>query len=230
LRIIHLSDIHVWRYDFNPFHLFNKRAFGMAGLVVRRARKFRLERLHEVVTRIQTLGANHLLITGDLTTTALPAEFLAAKTALGPLLANSERVTILPGNHDRYTRGSVRSRLFERWFGEFAPSGDYPWLRLLDPETAILGLDPTRAHLSATGWLSPGQLGRARMLLNPCPTRLIVACHYPVAAPAFYEEELRTKRMLNAAKVSEWLSEVGPHLFCCGHVHASWAFSPPHGP
>ena len=45
MRIIHLSDIHVWRYAFNPLRLLNKRAVGMAELVVRRARKFRLERL-----------------------------------------------------------------------------------------------------------------------------------------------------------------------------------------
>ena len=30
MRIIHLSDIHVWRYAFNPLRLFNKRAVGMA--------------------------------------------------------------------------------------------------------------------------------------------------------------------------------------------------------
>jgi 3',5'-cyclic AMP phosphodiesterase CpdA len=231
LRIIHLSDVHVWRYDFNPFHLLSKRAVGMAGLVIRRARKFRLERLHEVVDRIQTLGANHLLITGDLTTTALPAEFLAARSALAPLLEDSERVTILPGNHDRYTRTSVRNRQFEHWFGAFAPAGGYPWLRPLDHETAILGLDPTRAHISATGLLPSDQLARAKALLDdpsnrPPPRRLIVACHYPLSAPAEYGKDLHSKRMKNAAEVGAWLAGVGPHLYCCGHVHAAWAFVP----
>jgi 3',5'-cyclic AMP phosphodiesterase CpdA len=229
LRIIHLSDIHVWRFDFNPLHLLNKRAVGMAGLVVRRARKFRLERLHEVVERIQSLDADHLLITGDLTTTALPAEFFAARTALAPLLAVPERVTILPGNHDRYTRVSVRSRLFERWFGDFAPSEHYPWLRLLGEDTAILGLDPTRAHVSASGWLPPHQLERARALLDDRatrPRRLIVACHYPIASPTTWEHELRSKRLKNAAELAGWLAGIGPHLYCCGHVHAAWAFAP----
>ncbi len=79
MRIIHLSDVHVWRYSFNPFHLANKRAIGMVELVTRRAKKFRLERLHAVVDRVLSLGADHVLITGDLTTTALPAEFQAAR-------------------------------------------------------------------------------------------------------------------------------------------------------
>jgi 3',5'-cyclic AMP phosphodiesterase CpdA len=229
LRIIHVSDIHVWRYDFNPFHLLNKRVVGMAGLVVRRARKFRLERLHEVVEQIQRLEFDHLLITGDLTTTALPAEFFAARSALAPLLTDPKRVTILPGNHDRYTGVSVRSRLFERWFGDFAPAEHYPWLRLFDKDVAILGLDPTRAHVSASGWLPTQQLARARELLEDPEVRcrrLIVACHYPLAAPTTWEHELRSKRLTNAAELAHVLADLGPHLYCCGHVHAAWAFAP----
>lgn len=229
MRIIHLSDVHVWRYAFNPIHLLNKRAIGMLGLVVRRARKFRLERLNEVVERVRSLDADHVLITGDLTTTALPAEFRAAREELAGLLAEPDRVTVVPGNHDRYTTGSVRYRQFEEWFGAFAPEGPYPWLRYLDPDTAILGLDATRSHISATGRLPAAQLDAAKSLLaDPAarPRRLLVACHYPLAAPPSYEAELHHKRMKNAPEVGAWLGEVGPHLFCCGHVHAAWAFAP----
>ena len=41
--------------------------------------KFRSKRLGDVVERIQSLEPDHLLITGDLTTTALPTEFQAAR-------------------------------------------------------------------------------------------------------------------------------------------------------
>jgi 3',5'-cyclic AMP phosphodiesterase CpdA len=229
LRIIHLSDVHVWRYSFNPFHLLNKRAVGMFGLVIRRARKFRLERLRQVVERVRSLDADHILITGDLTTTALPAEFRAARSELADLLGDPERVTVVPGNHDRYTGGSVRLRHFEEWFGAFSPARPYPWLRPLDADTSILGLDATRSHLSATGRLPTEQLEAAKALLAEAstrPRRLIVACHYPVVAPPNYERDLRHKRMKNADEVRSWLSTIGPHLFCCGHVHAVWAISP----
>ena len=33
--------------------------------------------------------------------------------------------------------------------------------------------------------------------------------------------------MKNADAVAAWLAEIGPHLYCCGHVHAAWAFIPP---
>lgn len=229
LRIVHLSDIHIWRYTWDPRHLMSKRAVGIAALLRGRARKFRLERIADVVDRVRSLEPDHVLITGDLTTTALPAEFRDATVALGPLLSDPDRVTIVPGNHDRYTGGSVRRQTFENAFGAFQPKAEYPWLRWLDAETAILGLDATRSHISARGLLRADQLVRARNLTADAasrPKRLIVACHYPLAVPGRYSRELAGKRLDNAAEVARWLATVGRHLFCCGHVHAAWAFTP----
>ena len=129
-----------------------------------------------------------------------------------------------------HTTGSVRTRQFEVNFGAYAPSDRFPWLRQIGDGTAILGLDPTRSHLSARGLLPAEQLMMARDLVaEPSlrPRRLIVACHYPVVAPPTYAAELHPKRMRNADAVAGWLREIGPHLFCCGHVHAAWAFVPP---
>ena len=229
MRIIQLSDVHIWRYSYNPLHLINKRLVGFFSLLTGRAANFRLERLDDVVERIRNVAADHLLITGDLTTTALPSEFRAARRALAPLLADATRVSVIPGNHDRYTNGSVRSRAFEAHFGQFAPTVQFPWLRWIDSETAILGLDPNRSHLSARGLLPSHQLAEARCLLTDLPAlprRLIIASHYPAEAPPIYAAELHPKRMKNASAVIAWLGELGPHLYCCGHVHAAWAFKP----
>lgn len=233
MHLVHLSDIHIWRFVRNPLHLLGKRVVGQIELATGRARRFRLERLGSVVDRVLALAPDHILITGDLTTTALPAEFEQARTALGRLLTDPDRVTILPGNHDRYVHRAVRERTFERAFGAFAPAREYPWLRWLDRETAIMGLDPTRAHLTARGYLPKHQLEKARALVADAGARLrrlVVACHYPLAAPARYKHELAHKRLVNAAEVIRWLGGIGPHLYCCGHVHAAWAFQPPELP
>jgi 3',5'-cyclic AMP phosphodiesterase CpdA len=178
VRIIQLSDIHVWRYSWNPLRLMSKRTVGIVSLMAGRAKKFRLERLEAVIDHVKGLEPDHVLITGDLTTTALPGEFADARKALEPLLADPSRVTVIPGNHDRYTTGSVRRRHFEEAFGAFMPKMTFPWLRPLDARTAILGLDATRSHLSPTGRLPVSQLDEARsMLADPAtrPPRLIVA-------------------------------------------------------
>lgn len=229
MRIIQLSDVHIWRYSLNPLHLINKRLVGFFTLLTGRAATYRLERVDAVVERVRGVGADHILITGDLTTTALPSEFRAARRALAPLLSDPSRVSVIPGNHDRYTTGSVRSREYEAHFGAFAPVDRFPWLRWIDDETAILGLDPTRSHLSARGLLPPEQFAEARRLLadpETRPRRLIIASHYPAQAPPAYVAELQPKRLKNAAEVVDWLAELGPHLYCCGHVHAAWAFKP----
>jgi Icc-related predicted phosphoesterase len=232
VRIVHLSDIHFWRYAFHPLRLLSKRMLGTASLFLGRGRRFRLERVPDLIERVQSLDSDHLLITGDLTTTALPGEFHHAKTALSALLHDPAKVTIIPGNHDRYTLRAHRSRRFEHYFGAFAPAGQYPWLRAIDGRTAILGLDPTRAGVSARGMLPHRQLLAAPGLVETVngSTNLVVACHYPVAAPPDYERNLARKPIVNAAALVEWLRTIGPHVYCCGHVHAAWAFRPPNIP
>jgi 3',5'-cyclic AMP phosphodiesterase CpdA len=228
LRIVHLSDIHFWQYAFNPLRLLSKRLLGTTSLLLGRARRFRLERVPELVARVQELNADHILITGDLTTTALPAEFRAALTALKDLLADAARVTVIPGNHDRYTLRAHYSRRFEQYFGAFAPETAYPWLRRLGPDVAILGLDPTRSGISASGRLPQAQLSAAQEILAAAGpiAQLVIACHYPSAVPPRFEHDYSHKPLLNRIELREWLRTIGPHLFCCGHVHAAWAYRP----
>ena len=233
IRIVHVSDVHVWRYAINPALLFNKRLFGMGVLLVKRARRFRLERLAHVVDRVAALEPDHILISGDLTTTALPIEFRVAREALADWLGDPSKATVIPGNHDRYTSRSTRDRHFEETFGAFTGGDDFPWIRSIDDRTTILGLDPTRAGWSARGRLPSAQLEAAKALENEVRrpgSRLIVACHYPLDAPEPFRAELRPKRMTNADQVGRWLATVGPHLYCCGHVHRAWAFEPPDVP
>ncbi|WP_165247725.1 metallophosphoesterase family protein [Paludisphaera soli] len=230
LRLIHVSDVHVWKHEFNPLRLLNKRAVGMASLLAGRARRFRLERLAHVVERIEAAEPDHVLITGDLTTTALTAEFRQAHDALAPLLRDPERATVLPGNHDRYTRIAFREKHFERAFGRYMGAPEFPWIRFIADRTAILGLDPTRAALHARGYLPEAQLDAARVLWEEhrgSIDRLIVACHYPTDAPSGLRDDLFWKRLDEAPRLADWLATLGPHLYCCGHVHHAWAFTPP---
>ena len=61
MRIVHLSDIHIWRYVFNPLRLFSKRALGIVELMAGRARRFRLERLAVAGWELQLSAGSHVL-------------------------------------------------------------------------------------------------------------------------------------------------------------------------
>jgi len=233
LRLVHLSDVHVWKHEFNPIRLMNKRIVGMTALLMGRARRFRLERLRHVVERVEATNPDHVLITGDLTTTSLAAEFHQAHEALAPLLRDRERATVIPGNHDRYTHFAMVESHFERTFGRYMGASTFPWLRFVADRTAILGLDPTRAALHARGRLPEAQLRAAGELWEAhrgSVDRLIVACHYPTDAPPALRPDLHRKRLEDAHHLADWLRTLGPHLYCCGHVHHAWAFSPPDVP
>ena len=113
LRLVHVSDIHFWQFAFNPLHLLNKQFLGMGSLLVQRARKFRLERIEQVVEpRAYTPAGphpdhrrphNH----------GPPRRVQSRTEGAPPWLTDPEKATVIPGNHDRYTPGSHRARLFE---------------------------------------------------------------------------------------------------------------------
>src|SRR5262245_61159381 len=108
MKLVHISDIHIWNWPWRPWELAGKRAAGLASLLVGRAARFPRERLAQVVERVISIEPDHVLISGDLTTTALPNEFREARQALEPILRREGGTSIVPGNHDRYTWGSVR--------------------------------------------------------------------------------------------------------------------------
>ncbi len=135
-----------------------------------RARRFvEAERSLARLAAAAASEADHVVITGDLTGLAYEEEFERAKAALGPLAEDPARLSVIPGNHDRYTARADRERRFERHFGHlvqsdlprFAGPRGYPFVRLLGSEAAVVGLDSTR--LAPFPGLAFGQVGREQL-------------------------------------------------------------------
>src|SRR5436189_5246663 len=129
MRVVHISDLHFWHITLNPRQLLGKRLLGMSNLFLNRAWNFRMESMPALVDRIQGISPDHLLITGDLTSTALEEEFRAARRALIPLNPSAPFLSVVPVNHYRYTREPAASRLFEKDLGGVAPAPGYPRLQ-----------------------------------------------------------------------------------------------------
>ena len=89
MKIVHLSDVHVWRYTWDVRRLAGMRALGVIELLTGRARRFQLDRLEAVVDRVLGLAPDHVLITGDLTTTCAPFGIPRGQAPAGAALDGS---------------------------------------------------------------------------------------------------------------------------------------------
>jgi 3',5'-cyclic AMP phosphodiesterase CpdA len=223
--LVHISDLHFHRLPRRAGDWLSKRALGAVNLLLNRARHYPLERAQRLVRRLDDMAWDHLVITGDLTQLALPEEFEQAHEILQPLLARGPgRVTVLPGNHDRYVRLDPEHDGFRRWFAPFAGANGLVrhalregwWLAGWDSARPsgpfdASGLVP-EALLDATGrWLAE----------LPAGARVVLANHYPLYLPP----PLRYRRLhdlRNLDAVRRWVSRTPIELYLHGHTHWNW--------
>jgi 3',5'-cyclic AMP phosphodiesterase CpdA len=157
MRFVHCSDVHITAdYLKQPLlRLGWRRWIAFAELTVGgRARAYRQapETLATIAREAREHGADHFILSGDLTAYALEIEFQGARDALGALAEDRSRCTIIPGNHDVYTPRSFSSGRFERYFGHLLESdmpehrreGAFPFVRLVGKEAAVIGLRSAR--------------------------------------------------------------------------------------
>jgi 3',5'-cyclic AMP phosphodiesterase CpdA len=233
MRIAHFSDLHLYAAAGVPARRFmNKRIAGWLNLRYRRRAVHRAAYVRAIAR--EAAKADHVIVTGDLTNLALETEFELARDVFERELgADTARVTVVPGNHDVYTRGSMASRRFERYFGPWLESdlpelavdthgGRFPIVKLRD-RAAIVALSTAvpRLPLVAAGELGPEQIAAlARVLGHPEVARrvVVIAMHHPAAysgSPGkIYLEGLRDAPALIAA-----LGHVTRGLVLHGHLH-----------
>src|SRR5688572_29187530 len=97
--------------------LFNKRLTGYVNLRFRRKSVHKPFAVEASLREIRKLEVDHVVITGDVSNLALEREFELVRTVLDRELGMSpDQVSLVPGNHDTYTRGSFRTKRFVRSF------------------------------------------------------------------------------------------------------------------
>ena len=177
MRIAHFSDTHVLSLKGVQLRdLLNKRLTGAVNLALNRAKHYRVEVFEQTLDAILAAKPDHSICTGDLVNLALQPEFDKVRELLTSRF-ESDELTLVPGNHDYYTKEASLAGRFESSFSEYLPQDvdelktepsenddqrqHYPITRILD-EVAIIGLStaiPT-ASFMATGELGEAQLTR----------------------------------------------------------------------
>ena len=234
MLIAHLSDLHV-RGDgpIAPLRLLGKRATGYANLRFRRSAAHQKWAVQTLSRELRRLGVDHVAVTGDLTNLALEDEFAAARHLLDHDLGlPAERVTVIPGNHDVYTRGSMHQRRFAHYLGPYLrgdlpqvpvdhPAGPFPFVRLRD-SIALVGLATALPSppLCAYGQLGASQLASLRRLLHGPDLRdrfVVGLLHHPPFNPPSALQTLRNG-LHDAAKLRQCF-DARPALLLHGHLH-----------
>jgi 3',5'-cyclic AMP phosphodiesterase CpdA len=168
LILAHASDLHVLDLEgVAPWRYLNKRLTGLVSLALARKSAHPPHIAKRLVEDLLEIAPDHVLVTGDLTNLALEPEFARARTILEPL-AERGILSVIPGNHDVYTRGAQRSSRFESFFGDLlwsdpmpAAHERYPWHRTVG-DVHVIGFCSAvpRAPVMATGEISDHQLRR----------------------------------------------------------------------
>ena len=116
IRIAHISDLHFTKITWNPKQFLSKRWIGNFNAALSQKRSCDPKRPYALIDHFLQLGVTHVIISGDVTTTALRREFALARAYVQDLEANGLRPIVIPGNHDSYTQKTHRNRRFYRYF------------------------------------------------------------------------------------------------------------------
>ena len=178
----------------------------------------------QVVEALLALAARQrpqlVVLSGDITQRARPAQFRAAKAFVDRLGAP---VLAIPGNHD--------IPLFDLWTRLTRPYARYAVAFGADlepvhasPDLLVLGVNTTRAWRHKNGEVSATQIDRvARRLSAASPQQLrVVVVHQPMAVT-----EARDRPDLlrgHAAALRAW-SAAGADLVLGGHIHLPYTLA-----
>jgi 3',5'-cyclic AMP phosphodiesterase CpdA len=212
----HVSDLHLpYEPALTPLQRLSKRQLSVWSWKRRRA-LHRTDILDALADDLRAQAVDHVLVTGDITNFSLPGEFRQAArwlAALGP----SERLSLVPGNHDALVDVPVEQGL-GLWADWTRAEDGWPFVHRRGG-VALIGLNsalPT-APLLARGRLGARQLERLEEVLvaeGSADRIRIVMLHHPPARDAIQWR----KALADAPGLRAVLRRAGAELLLHGHA------------
>ncbi len=226
MRLLHLSDVHISSFaGSKPSDFLNKRILGGWNLLFGRSDYLgdKAEVLLEALrTDVKAQQADLILISGDLTSLALPAEFARA-VAFTESLGGPEKVMVIPGNHDYYTHEAAQAGRFESYFAEYLRSATYPIVRFLGESVAVIGVSSAVATgpYLANGRVGDAQRERLQALLSREDIKnrhKVLALHHP-PQPSFQKHNGLWRGLDDHRELRELAAACGVGTILHGHEH-----------
>ena len=228
ITIAHLTDVHLGPIaGFAPRYWNVKRLLGYANWRRNRRAAYQRPLLDRIVADLKAQDPDHIAVTGDLVNIGLPQEHINALAWVESLGA-PEDVSVVPGNHDIYSRlrsdyGTGRWSPYMASCAQGAVHADadaaFPFVRMLG-RVAIIGVNsavPT-PPLVASGRVGEEQLARLGAVLERLGQvevfRLVLIHHPPLPGQA-----RRFRGLEDAARLEAVLAQHGAELVLHGHNH-----------
>ena len=111
--IAHLSDLHILGAGAAQARSVLELGMRFASFGRALDPKQRIDKLVAGLGAARDAGAVHLVISGDLTEMGMPDQFETLARTLEEARIDPDRVTLVPGNHDSYTRADAWSRALD---------------------------------------------------------------------------------------------------------------------
>jgi 3',5'-cyclic AMP phosphodiesterase CpdA len=235
MKIAHLSDLHLLALDdLDPRRLLNKRFTGWVNIKLNRGSKHKLAVAQAAARALRDHNVDHVVVTGDVTNLALESEFeLVLRYLRDDVGLDPANISLVPGNHDMYTRGAYRSRRFEHYFeaylksdlpgaGSVPNAGSFPYVKLRG-EAAIIGLSSAvpRPPLMASGQLGSEQRAALHGILAHREVKSrtpVILQHHPLHNPRTRAKTL-LEGLWDADAERSILAELSSGLLLHGHLH-----------
>lgn len=162
---------------------------------------------------IETLGADAIVLSGDLTQRATPRQFRAARRFIASLPAP---VLVIPGNHD-VPLWNLPLRAIDPWRRWRLHLGLPLEGHLELPGVSIIGLNSANPKVWKDGRVTGAQISRIeRQIAASGPRRVIVALHHPPQPPSGEPPSLaRADELVGVCRAS------GVEMILSGHLHFS---------
>lgn len=120
--IAQLSDLHLVEDDFLERPFSTRARLSCLSLGRRIDPKARRDRLARSLAEVKAAGADHLVITGDLTEDGELGQFEVLAEVLADSRIPPERITLVPGNHDAYAGGTNYAEALAGPLAPYAPT------------------------------------------------------------------------------------------------------------
>ncbi len=226
LKLAHLSDPHLPLPDQVDWRdLMNKRVTGYLSWHRHRRHVHDRRVLAALRNDLEDCRPDHMVVTGDLTNLALPAEFDQAIDWLSEL-GTPDDVSVIPGNHDAYIEapwsqsfGRLAAYMTQNHGEMKSLAASFPYVRKVG-RVAIVGVSsaiPTR-WFSAAGMIGEEQLLRLRAVLDELGEegyfRTVMVHHPPIEGSARVRKQLR-----DGNGFRQVIGEAGAELVLHGHNH-----------